>query len=246
MPTASRTARRTKGGRRLYVVRFCLGGRAYPVEHGGSFSTLREARIRRDLIAGELAAGRNPRELLRTLTEQPTVKTFEQVFEDFISSRVDVAPATLENYKMARDRFVPIHGASDPLRLSWQDVQEAVGTLSQDLSPASVRVYVGTLRQELDFAGADPNPAKDRRVKLGRSEATIPDPPTEREQWPRSSPTLRQVAPCSPRSRTNRDTGWRALQARMGRRGPSGVALPRPPRKDGGGEALGCRSRLAP
>jgi integrase len=178
MPSASITARKTKGGGRRYAVRFRLGGRAYPVEHGGSFLTMREARVRRDLIAGELAAGRNPRELLRTLTEQPKAKTLTQVFEDFIASRVDVAPSTLENYKTARERLVPLLGASDPLRLSWQDVQEAIGKLL-DLSPATVRIYVGTLRQVLDFAGCDPNPAKDRRVKLPRSESTIPDPPSE-------------------------------------------------------------------
>jgi integrase len=50
---------------------------------------------------------------------------------------------------------------------------------AKDLSPASARIYVGTLRQVLDFAGCDPNPAKDRRVKLPRSESTIPDPPSE-------------------------------------------------------------------
>jgi integrase len=179
MPSASITPRKTKGGGRRFAVRFRLGGRAYPVEHGGSFPTLREARVRRDLIAGELAAGRNPRDLLRTLTEQPKTRTFQQAFEDFIASRVDVAPATLENYKTARERLVPVLGASDPLRLSWQDIQEAVTALCADLSPATVRIYVGTLRQVLDFAGCDPNPAKDRRVKLPRHEATIPDPPSE-------------------------------------------------------------------
>ncbi len=178
MASASITARRRRTGLR-YVVRYRLGGRAYPIAHGGSFRTLREARARRDVVAGELAAGRNPADLLRTLTERPKVRTFEQVFEDFIASRVDVAPATLENYKTARERLVPLLGASDPLRLSWQDVQEAVTVLCADLSPATVRIYVGTLRQVLDFAGCDPNPAKDRRVKLPRSESTIPDPPSE-------------------------------------------------------------------
>jgi len=178
MPSASITPRKTKGGGRRYAVRFRLGGRAYPVEHGGSFPTMREARVRRDLIAGELAAGRNPRELLRTLTEQPATRTFQQAFEDFIASRVDVAPATLENYKTHRDRLVPVLGAREPLRLSWQEIQEAIAKLS-DLSPASTRIYVGTLRQVLDFAGCDPNPAKDKRVKLPRHETTIPDPPSE-------------------------------------------------------------------
>ena len=54
--------RETKSGARRFVVRYRLGGRAWPVQHGGSFSTMREARACRDLIAGELAAGRNPAE----------------------------------------------------------------------------------------------------------------------------------------------------------------------------------------
>jgi integrase len=132
-----------------------------------------------NLIAGELAAGRNPRELLRTLSEQPQTRTFEQVFDDFITSRVDVAPATLENYRTARERIVPVLGGSDPLRLSWQDAQEAVAVVSADLSPASVRIYIGTLRQVLDYAGADPNPARDARVKLPRGEDNVPEPPSE-------------------------------------------------------------------
>jgi integrase len=139
---------------------------------------MREARARRDFIAGELAAGRNPADALRAMVERPKVRTFEQVFEDFIASRVDVSEATVENYRTHRDRLVTVLGASDPLTLSWQDVQAAVTALSLDLSPASVRVYVGTLRQVLDFADADPNPARDRHVKLPRSEENIPEPPT--------------------------------------------------------------------
>jgi integrase len=179
MASASITARMRKGAGRRYVVRYRLGGRAYPIVHGGSFPTMKEARARRDFIAGELAAGRNPADALRAMVERPQVRTFEQVFEDFITSRVDVSEATVENYKTHRDRLVTVLGASDPLTLSWQDIQAAVTALSLDLSPASVRVYVGTLRQVLDFADADPNPARDRHVKLPRSEENIPEPPTE-------------------------------------------------------------------
>jgi integrase len=181
MASASITTRKTRSGTRRYVVRFRRGGRYFPIEHGGSFGTLREARIRRDLIAGELAVGRDPREALRALTEAPVTGTFVQTFEAFIESRVDVAPATLTNYRTARDRLVAVLGTKDALRLSWQDVQEAVTALSADLSPASVRLYVGTLRQVLDYAGADPNPAKDRRVKLPRKEQTVLEPPSADE-----------------------------------------------------------------
>jgi integrase len=181
MASASITPRKTKGGGRRFVVRFRRGGRYFQIEHGGSFGTLREARIRRDMIAGELAAGRDPREALRTLAERPMVRTFAQTFEAFIESRVDVAPATIENYRTHRDRLVAILGASDLLRLSWQDVQATVTALAAGLSPASVRNYIGTLRQVLDYAGADPNPASDRRVKLPRRESHVPEPPSESE-----------------------------------------------------------------
>jgi integrase len=178
MASASITVRRTGSGRR-YVVRFRLGGRSYPVAHGGSFKTLREARARRDLVAGELAAGRNPRDLLRRLTEPVTVRTLEQAFDHFIASRIDVASSTLENYRTARERLLPLLGACELSRLAWQDIQEAIGALACDLSPGSVRLYLGTLRQVLDYAGCDPNPAKDKRVKLPRHEATVLEPPNE-------------------------------------------------------------------
>jgi integrase len=168
---------------------------------------MREARARRDLIAGGLAAGRNPADLLTAMVMRPTVRTFEKTFAAFIESRSDVSEATVENYRTHRDRLVPLLGARDPLTLTWQDLQEAVGALSADLSPASVRIYVGTLRQVLDFAGADPNPAKDRRVKLPRVTHDVPDPPS-------ASEVAAIVANAPPRSqlalRVLEQTGMRA------------------------------------
>jgi hypothetical protein len=55
-----------------YLVRFRLGGRAYPIVHAGSFRTLKEAKARRDFVAGELAAGRNPADALQALSAAPT------------------------------------------------------------------------------------------------------------------------------------------------------------------------------
>src|SRR6476619_2633669 len=94
MASASITVR-TTNTRRRFVVRYRLGGRAYPIQHGGSFPTMREARIRRDLLAGELAAGRNPRSLLEALTAPSMpARTFEAVAADYQHSRVDLAPGT--------------------------------------------------------------------------------------------------------------------------------------------------------
>ena len=66
MPSLTITTRRTRSGPR-YVVRYRLGGRTYPVEHGGSFRTLREAKARRDLIGGEFC-GHGPKQEETALT----------------------------------------------------------------------------------------------------------------------------------------------------------------------------------
>ena len=63
MASVSIRRRKSKSGPR-FQVRYRLGGRAYTLIHGGSFATMKEARLRRDLIGGELAAGRNPADLL--------------------------------------------------------------------------------------------------------------------------------------------------------------------------------------
>ncbi len=179
MASASITRRATKSGEARYAVRYRLGGRAYPVSHGGSFATMKEARARRDLIAGELAAGRNPADLLRAMLEQPRRRTFADVFDGFTASRVDVSEGTQGAYKTHRLRLVAAIGDRDPASLKWQDVQDVVAALSRDLSPTSVRQYVATLRLVLDFADVDPNPARDRRVKFPRAESNVLEPPSE-------------------------------------------------------------------
>jgi hypothetical protein len=53
-------ARIPRKRRSTYRVFFRVGGRESVPRHGGSFSAIREAKIRRDYIAGELAALRMP------------------------------------------------------------------------------------------------------------------------------------------------------------------------------------------
>src|SRR5690349_18215797 len=91
--------RRAKHGRG-FVVRYRLGGRTFRPQHAGSFSTLKEARARRDLIAGELAAGRNPAELLRSLAAPPLPSVSVREWCDrFLASRIDLDANTVRNYK---------------------------------------------------------------------------------------------------------------------------------------------------
>lgn len=169
---------RTTSSGRKHVVRYRLGGRAWPVQSGGSFPTVKEAKTRRDLVAGEIAAGRNPAELLRALAAPAVVRTFADVFDSFVASRVDVSAATLENYRTHRSRLVKLLGSQKPDAIGWQDVQDAISSLAGELAASSLRGYLGTLRLVLDYADVDPNPARDRRVKLPRLDSREIVPPT--------------------------------------------------------------------
>jgi hypothetical protein len=70
--------------------------------YGGAFSTMREAKIRRDWIAGELAARRVP--ATGPLVEPQAAPTLEQAYEAWRASRVDVSEATVIYH-------VPAYGA---------------------------------------------------------------------------------------------------------------------------------------
>jgi hypothetical protein len=166
MASASIRTRTVSGGRKRYDVTYRLGGRAYPKVHGGSFGTLREAETRRTVIAGWLAAGRNPAaELANQLEPAKPRLTLGAWCERYKTTRIDISPATMttQNYHL---KAMSTLAGRDPATLTPADVQEWVTGLSADLKPSSIRLYLQTLRLVLDFAGCDPNPARDRRVKL--------------------------------------------------------------------------------
>jgi len=172
VPTLTITRRKTS-----YAVRYRLGGRAYPIVHGGSFKTLREATQRKNLIAGEIAAGRNPAEALGALSAPPARRRFAAWASDFERSRVDVSPSTARSYRAHLLRLNPKFGDRDPASISAADIREWVAE-NMGLKPASLRSYVATLRLILDHAGVEPNPARDKRVKLPRVEKEEVAPPS--------------------------------------------------------------------
>ena len=96
-------ARETRPGRaKTYRVRHRLGGGESARLDGGSFLSLREARARRDYIAGELAALRVPE--LR-LAEPAAPLSVEAAWAAWRASRIDVAEAT--RAAPGRGRAVP-------------------------------------------------------------------------------------------------------------------------------------------
>lgn len=163
-------------GKRRYDVRYRRGGRGYKLEHGGTFKTLAEARLRRDLIAGELAAGRDPRVLLNDLRNPAPALTVGQLAQAWLTSRVDVKAATRSAYSDHVKRITRDLGDRDAAQLTPADVRAWISGLG--LAPATVSNYVGTLRAILDTADLPANPVRDKSVRLPRRERRTVEPPS--------------------------------------------------------------------
>src|SRR5712691_11668347 len=87
-----------------YRIRYRLGGREAKRIYGGSFETMREAKIRRDWIAGELAARRVPD--LAAFEEPRAAPLLRDVAARWQESRVDVRASTLVQHGVALGRVL--------------------------------------------------------------------------------------------------------------------------------------------
>lgn len=175
------TRRTTPRRERRYVVRYRWGGRGFRLVHLGSKRTEREARTLRDWAAGELAAGRDPQKELRRLQQASTQRstvTVDAWFRRWIDSRIDVGEKTKKLDTNAADRFKALIGHLEASELTLADVQEAVAKLADELEPTTVRKYLSSLRLALDFAGVEPNVARDRRLRVPKLVRVERDPPS--------------------------------------------------------------------
>jgi integrase len=180
--------RTTSKGERRYHVRASLGGRR---EHGGrvlhlgSFRTKREAEACVKWANLELAAARIPDRRAFLAAQLEATGTLRDAADSWLKSRLDLAESTRAIYQTHIQR-----GAASRLplwdypasRITVADVLAFVdGLVEAQAAPASMRNYLSMVRQTLDYAGIDPNPTRDRRVRLPSAERHQPDPPTSRE-----------------------------------------------------------------
>jgi integrase len=178
MATVTITTRHTMSGPR-YVVRFRLGGRAYPIAHAGSFRTMKEAKVRRNLVAGEIAAGRNPSDALRAIAEQPIpAATFQTWGDRFLESRIDVDANTKKNYASSIKKIGETFGDRNPAAITPTEIAEWIAKLANDRKPGTLQQYLITFRLVLDHAGVKPNAARDGRVRLPKQVRSEPTPPS--------------------------------------------------------------------
>jgi integrase len=135
-----------------------------------------EARRRRTYIAGELAAFRVP-ELV--IEPPPTPTPVEQALAAWADSRLDVAGSTKVAHRVAVGRISTAIKRTPVGELRPADVSAWIAELhDRGSSRSSIYKSLAALRMALDHYGLDPNPARDRRVKLPREVKREINPPT--------------------------------------------------------------------
>lgn len=174
-----RTRATQKSGKR-YQVLYRRGGRSFKLEAAGTFKTLKDARARRDVVAGWLAAGVNPRVELDKLRATPPERlTLAAWALRYQKSRVDFADETVKNVGSHIKKITASPLAQKPAEaITHGDIQDLVVEWQETLKPSSIKRYVATLRLVFDYASVDPNPARDGRLRLPRVVGVQVDPPS--------------------------------------------------------------------
>lgn len=191
MPSTWILTRTTPTGGRRYQVRYRLGGRESRQRYGGSFRSRREAEGRARYIVGELAGLRVPS---LAVPEPAPPMTVAQAAGRWQAGRIDVAAGTRAVHRKALRHVLDAFAEREPASLSAAEVAAWVGALAGRLSPGTVAKALGALRMVLDHEDVQPNPARDRRVRLPRQEREEIEPPS-------SAHVERILAACAPRHR---------------------------------------------
>jgi integrase len=178
MPSVWIERRETVARQTRYVVKYRLGGRESSHRYAGSFATRREALARRGWVAGELAAMRVPR--LSSLDDEPARSpTVAVACERWRATRVDVADGTRVLHRVALGRVVPILGDRRLDELTVNHVNSLVSELAgTGRKRETIRKSIKYLAAVLEENGIEPNPARDRRVRLPYTEPVEVEPPT--------------------------------------------------------------------
>jgi integrase len=170
--------RQTAAGSRRYRVEYRLGGRESRTHYGGSFKTQREAAARKRWIGGELAARRVP-DLSLLEAAKPKTPTLAEAAERWRSSRIDVTEGTRTLHRVALARAMPTLGTVPVDELTVEHFTGLVEALAAGGSKReTIRKTIKYAAAVLEDAGVDPNPARDRRIRLPHEEQDELVPPS--------------------------------------------------------------------
>lgn len=184
MPSSWIVERSTKvdgrnAGQKRYRVVYRLGGAESKHLYAGSFPTKAKALARKRWVDGELSAMRVP-DLAALEVGPARAPTVAEACKRWSASRVDVTEGTRVLHRVALGRVLPILGDRTIDTLTGDDVARLIEELSAaGKKRETIRKSVKYLAAVLDFAGVDPNPARDRqRVRLPYEEPQEMNPPT--------------------------------------------------------------------
>jgi integrase len=164
------------GGATRWHVLYRLGGRSTSVRYGGSFKAKRDAETRRDWVRGEFAAQRVPD--LALLAAPDLRPTFADAAEHWRASRIDATDATRVVHRVALQRAMPLLGELALDEITTDDGIRLVASLSDaGAKRGTIRKTLMYARAVLDEAEVDPNPLRDKRVRLPYEEVAEIVPP---------------------------------------------------------------------
>jgi integrase len=133
---------------------------------------------RRSWVAGELSAMRVPN--ISALEGQSAASpTVAEACERWRAGRVDVTESTRVLHRVALGRVVTTLGDRRLDEVTVDDVNTLVVELTRaGRKRETIRKSVKYLAAVLEENGIDPNPARDKRVRLPHAELVEPEPPT--------------------------------------------------------------------
>jgi len=168
--------RETQSGVRHRVF-FRIGGAGTKHHYAGSFKTRKEALARKQWVDGELAARRKPD--MRSLeTVQASSPTLLEAATTWRESRVDVSEGTRVLHRVALARVTPVLGSKTVDEITVDDVNQLVTTLANaGKKRETIRKSVKYAAAVLEDAAIDPNPSRDKRVRLPHEEPQEIEPP---------------------------------------------------------------------
>lgn len=177
MPSVWIERRRTNSGRARYVVKYRVGDRESSHRYAGSFAAKRDAISRQSWVAGELSAMRVPN--VSALRGQSTGSpTLADACERWRASRVDVTESTRVLHRVALGRVLPVLGGCRLDDVTVGDVNALVTELARaGRRRETIRKSVKYLAAVLEENGIEPNPARDKRVRLPHAEPVELEPP---------------------------------------------------------------------
>jgi len=110
---------------------------------------------------------------------EPTSPTFEQAARSWRAALVDVADSTREQHRIQLNKLLPLIGNRRIDTLTAEDFIDVVAQLhANGTARETIRKTLGAGAMALDLAGIDPNPARDRSIKLPWEEPEQISPPS--------------------------------------------------------------------